>query len=255
MNIDFWKELLPFIAVITLIWGVIQFYQKRKFVKKDRIFNRRLEAYLSLQTVIDDAMGDFLKIFLTDSVVDRTALRVDELSRNMNQVIQEQDRLEKFIDDQRNRIESVEKSHREDVEMVEQVINSTKNNLDEVGTRLDLLSEKIIENRNNRTEIEEVIFQEMLNKHCEMADRLEIHLNSLNAIRDISVLSSEAVLQQIKKQKLEMARLISRIRYKVQDIRSQEITIPMMRELDHMYDSFSENNRAILNLLRKEIRP
>ncbi|AZQ59400.1 hypothetical protein EJ994_11490 [Maribacter sp. MJ134] len=117
------QNILPYLGVIGLIWGVWQFFLKRKYEKKDELRIKKTNTYLILQSELDNITSILLKPFINhDSISIGQELNLirklqTNRSRGTKEIQQEKQLIEASILNHNEQLVELYKNLKKDLEL------------------------------------------------------------------------------------------------------------------------------------------
>lgn len=218
-TLDDLMSYLPFLGIVAFIWGMINFYQKRTFEKKDIQRKERLVVYTELQSLIDDLKSRVLKLLTS-----RNMLSENDIDKKIKLEIKRHGK----------KLEDLEKS------------TIDKSNISKIIEDWETISK--LERRRNDEKAKHIN-----SEIDEMKNSLEVYFEGINTIKGLNLMSSEKVLDLVlenQKESIPILRELESLGNKTEftdTLNEMEELITLLQKIGELCDKLS-------NQMRREIR-
>jgi len=238
------QNILPYLSVIVLIWGIWQFFLKRKYQKSDELRISKKDTYLKLQTEIDGIYSSLISLFIKTDFhqIDKQLNEIDKSKLDLDKNIKH---INKSFDILREESKKTIKLHStilKKEEIKKSIVETAKSYTNHI-TNLDELSITIIPSFNEK----------LANLVVLLIKELETKISSLSNIEGLQIYGSPLLISHTN----QLIQLLINLKRSLED---ENIRIRVSKELynglkiTELYKPITSKLNELNFQIRKEIK-
>lgn len=185
---------LPILGLFGFIWGIVQFYQKRSYINKDKKNNEKQSSFKEIEFILNNIKNEYWKLYV---VLTQTVLSINKRFEFSNNQIDLENQNTKFyyneVEKAKTILENIEKEgydEKKHEEILKEQLEIAKERQNELIQTRNNSEKKLNKLKSEFNELKTYVNNKdilLLNKIKEISQSLQIYILNINKVSLIGI--------------------------------------------------------------------